>query len=404
MSSEQAGPARHDNAPLSASEAAREARAHPVSEVPAELDPIQELAQAMENPLQVPSRASAGVKDTVAALEHRLIGGKREFRRREVAAEAGISLLSARKLWRAMGFPELGDDEVFFTARDEEALKTMVGLVREGKLTEETAISLMRSVGQMTDRMVVWQVEALIEDMVTNQSMSDRQARRELVNILPQIIEPIEELLLYSWRRQMNAAIHRLSLRAETGVAAYSQESGEEDDDTPLPLARAVGFADLVSYTSLSRRMNERTLAQLVQRFEAKCAEIISVGGGRLVKTIGDEVLYVAETPQAGARIALSLSREFEADELLPQTRGAVVWGRLLSRLGDIYGPTVNLAARLTSLAEPGSVLTDATTANTLRNDERFVLTAQEITSVRGFGDIQPYLLSPGEGGRLVID
>lgn len=404
MSSDHTLPARNENSPQAASDAALEARTQALPKIRVAMDPIQELAQAMENPLEVPSETPQSVKDSVAELEHRLIGGKREFRRREVAAEAGISILSARKLWRAVGFPELGDDEVFFTSRDTEALRTMVGLVREGKLTEETAISLMRSVGQMADRMVVWQVEALIEDMVTNQAMSDRQARRELINTLPQIIEPIEELLLYSWRRQMNSAIHRLSLRAETGVAAYNQQTGEVDDDTPLPLARAVGFADLVSYTSLSRRMNERTLAQLVQRFEAKSAEIISIGGGRLVKTIGDEVLYVAETPQAGAQIALSLSRELGNDELLPRTRGAVVWGRLLSRLGDIYGPTVNLAARLTSLAEPGTVLTDANTANTLRNDARFILTAQEITSVRGFGEIQPYELSDGEGGRLVID
>ncbi|WP_431711401.1 adenylate/guanylate cyclase domain-containing protein [Glutamicibacter uratoxydans] len=404
MSSDHTLPARNENSPQAASDAALEARTQALPKIRVAMDPIQELAQAMENPLEVPSETPQSVKDSVAELEHRLIGGKREFRRREVAAEAGISILSARKLWRAVGFPELGDDEVFFTSRDTEALRTMVGLVREGKLTEETAISLMRSVGQMADRMVVWQVEALIEDMVTNQAMSDRQARRELINILPQIIEPIEELLLYSWRRQMNSAIHRLSLRAETGVAAYNQQTGEVDDDTPLPLARSVGFADLVSYTSLSRRMNERTLAQLVQRFEAKSAEIISIGGGRLVKTIGDEVLYVAETPQAGAQIALSLSRELGNDELLPRTRGAVVWGRLLSRLGDIYGPTVNLAARLTSLAEPGTVLTDANTANTLRNDARFILTAQEITSVRGFGEIQPYELSDGEGGRLVID
>ena len=87
----------------------------------------------------------------------------------------------------------------------------------------------------------------------------------------------------------------------------------------PLPLARAVGFADLVSYTSLSRRMNEKTLAQLVQRFENKCAEIISVGGGRLVKTIGDEVLYIAETPAAGAEISLALSRRFTDDDILPR-------------------------------------------------------------------------------------
>ncbi len=115
-----------------------------------------------EKPLQVPAHTPDDIRDTVAALERRLIGGQRELRRREVAADAGISLHSARKLWRAIGFPELSDDEVFFTKRDEEALATMVGLVREGQLTEETAISLMRSVGQMTDRMVVWQIGAAV--------------------------------------------------------------------------------------------------------------------------------------------------------------------------------------------------------------------------------------------------
>lgn len=403
MSTEHTNTPRADS-PQSAAEAVRGARQHAPVATPAESDPILELAEAMEGPLRIPAHTPDAVRDTVASLEKRLIGGQREFRRREVASEAGVSLHSARKLWRAMGFPELSDDEVFFTEADKKALGTMVGMVREGKLTEETAISLMRSVGQMTDRMVVWQIEALVEDMIANQNMSDRQARRQLFSLLPEIIPAIEDLLLYSWRRQLNSAVHRMALRVETGVAAYNQDRGDEDGGTPLPLARAVGFADLVSYTSLSRRMNERTLAQLVQRFEAKCAEVISVGGGRLVKTIGDEVLYVAETPQAGAEIALSLSRELAKDELFPQTRGAVVWGRLLSRLGDIYGPTVNMAARLTSLAEPGTVLTDAITANTLRNDARFVLTAQEITAVRGFGDIQPYELSAGEGAGLVID
>ena len=51
-----------------------------------------------------------------------------------------------------------------------------------------------------------------------------------------------------------------------------------------------------------------------------------------------------------------------------------MVWGRILSRLGDIYGPTVNLAARLTALADPGTVLVDSMTAAALEQDERFVL------------------------------
>ena len=236
------------------------------------------------------------------ALEARLLGGERKLRRREVAAGAGLSLLSARKLWRALGFPNLGDEDVAFTERDQAALSTIVDLVREGKLTEEAAISITRAIGQMTDRMVVWQIEALVEDMVQEQGVPDAVARKRLVSQLPNLIDALEEMLVYSWRRQLNAGVQRLAVRAEAGLQSSEEGREGDEDDAPLPLARAVGFADLVSYTSLSRRMNEKTLAQLVQRFENKCAEIISVGGGRLVKTVGDEVLYIAETPRPAPR------------------------------------------------------------------------------------------------------
>src|SRR5699024_7213910 len=103
----------------------------------------------------------------------------------------------------------------------------------------------------------------------------------------PALIEPLQQLMGYAWRRQLSAALQRLTVRVESGLASLSR-GGAPDDDAPLPLARAVGFADLVSYTSLSRQMSERTLAQMVQRFESRCAEIISIGGGRLVKTVGD--------------------------------------------------------------------------------------------------------------------
>ncbi|MDM7990452.1 adenylate/guanylate cyclase domain-containing protein [Arthrobacter sp. zg-Y877] len=350
------------------------------------------------------SLASTGTeidREDVRRLEAQLLGGPRTLRRREAAAEAGVSLLSARKLWRAMGFPNLDDDAVFFTEQDREALTTVIELVRDEQLTEEAAISIMRSIGQMTDRMVVWQVEALVEEMVVRRGITDAEARKRLVEALPDLIEPLEKTLVYAWKRQLNAAIQRLALRAEAGLASHDDGAS---DDAPLPLARAVGFADLVSYTSLSRQMNEKTLAQMVQRFEHMCAEIISVGGGRLVKTIGDEVLFNAESPEAGAEISLALAKAFTEDDLLPSARVSLVWGRVLSRLGDIYGPTVNLASRLTSLAEPGTVLTDASTAAALKDNPKFVLIPHQPRNVRGFGEIHPVTLARGTGSGLVLD
>ncbi|WP_406566372.1 adenylate/guanylate cyclase domain-containing protein [Acaricomes phytoseiuli] len=355
---------------------------------------------------QIPSdqELSQSMRGAVRALEAQLLGGERSLKRREIAAGAGVSLLSARKLWRALGFPNLGDEDVAFTPHDQQALTDVIDLVREGKLTEEAAISLTRAVGQMTDRIVVWQIEAMIEDLVAQRGVSDAEARRELVTAMPELVEPLQEMLVYAWRRQLTAGVQRMAVRAESGLLASELGRDGDEADAPLPLARAVGFADLVSYTSLSRRMNEKTLAQLVQRFENKCAEIISVGGGRLIKTIGDEVLYTAETPMAGAEISLSLAEAFTEDELLPQARVAMVWGRVLSRLGDIYGPTVNLAARLTVLAEPGEVLVDEFTQRALSRDERFVFKPFPVQQVRGFGEIRPILLSRGRGRGLVLD
>jgi adenylate cyclase len=358
----------------------------------AEVEAAQDAVREDPNPAKVD-------REAIRALERRLLGSERTMRRRDVAAGAGVSLLSARKLWRALGFPNLGDEDVAFTQADLEALTTIIDLVREERLTEEAAISITRSIGQMTDRMVVWQVEALVEEMVHQLGITDAEARKRLVTELPDLIEPLEKVLLYSWRRQLNAGVARLTVRAEAGLGA----AGEHDDDS-LPLLRAVGFADLVSYTSLSRQMNEKTLAQLVQRFENRCAEIISVGGGRLVKTVGDEVLYLASTPHAGAEISLALAKAMADDDLLPSARVGMVWGGIVSRLGDIYGPTVNLASRLTSLAEPGTVLVDSTTAATLAGDERFVLMPQKVRTIRGFGEIHPVTVAHGRGTGLVVD
>lgn len=343
-------------------------------------------------------------REAIRNLEIELLGAERTLRRRDVAARAGVSLLSARKLWRALGFPNISDEDVAFTEKDKDALITIIELVRSDKVSENAAISITRAIGQMTDRMVVWQIEALVEEMAAQRQIPDAVARKALVAELPDLIEPLEKTLVYAWRRQLNAAVQRLALRAESGLQASAEGRVGDEDDAPLPLARAVGFADLVSYTSLSRQMNERTLAHLVQRFENVCAEIISVGGGRLVKTIGDEVLYIAESPEAGAEISLALAKAFTEDHLLPSARVSMVWGRILSRLGDIYGPTVNLASRLTSLAEPGTVLIDASTAATLRENERFVLIPQKARTIRGFGEVTPVTLARGTGTGLVLD
>jgi adenylate cyclase len=344
-----------------------------------------------------------GWTTAMRTLDAGLVVGPRHFTREEMAERLGMPAQSARRFWQALGFSHVAEGDKVFTEADMESFEVILSLIRGGMLSEATAASLARSIGQMTDRMVVWQIEALVEDKVAS-GMSDREARREVVDMLPQLITPLEKVMQTVYRRQLNNAVQRLTVNVEAGLAASERGRDGSEDDAPLPLARAVGFADMVSYTAMSRTMDERTLARMVQRFESKAAEIISAEGGWLVKTIGDEVLFNAETPEAGARIALSLAGALAADPELPSARVALTWGRVLSRLGDIYGPTVNLAARLTALADPGTVLVDSLTAAALAQDDRFVLVPQPPQIVRGFGEVRPSMLLAASADALDFD
>jgi len=312
-----------------------------------------------------------------------LLGGPLTLRRREVARAVGISLLSARKLWRALGFPGVGDEDLAFTGTDREALDRVVGLVRNDLIDEETAIACARALGQNTDRLVSWQIEALMEHLATR---SAGGVVEDPLKLIEQLTPELELLLVYSFRRQLAAAVSRLDESAEAEIAL------------------TVGFADLVAYTRLSRRLPRRELSRLVQRFEGLASDVVTTGGGRVVKTVGDEVLFIAPDPITGAVIALSISERMAVDDLVPDVRVGISHGPVLRSLGDVYGTTVNLASRLTALAQPGTVVTDPETAKALQDQPDIVLVAQRRRLVRGFGQVQPLLVAPASGTSRLIN
>jgi adenylate cyclase len=94
-----------------------------------------------------------------------------------------------------------------------------------------------------------------------------------------------------------------------------------------------------------------------VSRFEDVAHDTVTALGGRVVKMIGDEVMFVTETATDATRIALALAEAYADDELLSDVRVALAVGPVLVQDGDFYGPGVNLASRAAGIAAPGSVL-----------------------------------------------
>lgn len=336
---------------------------------------LQNLAQ---NNIYRDERSKEGVR----ALEKSLLGEGDRYTPSRAAELAGIPLKAARRIWRNMGFPDIAPNVPYFTEADVRMLADLRALDDEGTVRMEYVVSLVRAEGQLTDRTVAWQIEALVHNIMVTENVDDNEARRKLLLDFPRYLEVLEHLAVYAYRRQMYAGILRLGLRENNATSSGIAH---------LPLVRGVGFVDLVSYTSLVRNLDAAALSQLINHFEQSCLDVIAPLGGRIIKTLGDEVFFLTETPDAIAEISLQLSEKIGADPDLPDVRVAFIWGEVLANRGDVYGSSVNLASRLVSLAEPGTVLTDNETANTLRQvGNHYTLTSQGTRNVRSFGNVDP--------------
>ncbi len=179
--------------------------------------------------------------------------------------------------------------------------------------------------------------------------------------------------------------VHRLQLRA--AVWRRSVLAAEPD------IAVAVGFADLAGYTALSAKLDAMELSELVGRWEAVAYDAVATSGARVVKTIGDEVMYVGLTDEA---VAASLAlRDAALEAGLPPLRIGLAAGPVVSRDGDYFGPVVNLASRLSELAAPGEMLVPGTLHDELRAGPSGALrwVSKGTRQVRSIGPVEVFAL-----------
>jgi adenylate cyclase len=242
----------------------------------------------------------------------------------------------------------------------------------------ENEASIARAMGQALSRLADWQTDMLADALTRDaEPGAGRGATaEEAVAAARALLPRLREVQDYVWRRHLAANADRL-------LAAVGPGDRRE---------LAVGFADLVGYTSRSRGMGGRELGAMIEDFESTAAEVIARHSGRVVKTVGDGVLFTAGTGVAAVEIGLQLPEAWEAEDR-PPLRTGVAFGPVLTRLGDIYSPVVNLASRLTSLARPSTVLVDRELAQQLRGNAAYRVRPLKRVSVRGYDHLQPWLV-----------
>jgi adenylate cyclase len=330
----------------------------------------------MDEPGEDPGR------DAREALERLLLDGPRRYTRLQVAELAGMPPERTQRLWRALGFPDAADDDPAFTDADVGALHVLSALIDSGFVGPDTEASIARAMGQSLSRLADWQTDMLADALARGAQAGEDRVDRvaapadEAIAAAQALLPLMRQVQDYVWRRHLAANAERLL--AATGPG----------DRREL----AVGFADLVGYTSRSRGMGGRELGQMVEDFESIAAEVIARHHGRVVKTVGDGVLFTAATAVDAVEIGLELPLAWEAEDRPPLRVGAS-YGRVLTRLGDIYSPVVNLASRLTSLARPGTLLVDRELARGLKGLTAYRVRPLRRVSVRGYDHVQPWLV-----------
>jgi adenylate cyclase len=301
------------------------------------------LLAAGTSPEEIARAERDDVLDLLVA-DRLVLPAERRYTEQDVAHRTGMPVELARKFWRALGFADVAPDERIFTDLDVEAILLINSVISLGVVDVDTGLQLARVIGSSMSRIAEAEVSPAMAGQGGPFTQGDSVESADLfARLADQALPAMARLLEFAWRRHVKAAAQRaMLLRSRDGSA--------------LPLL-CVGFADMVGFTTLSQQLTEEELAIVVSRFEEVAHDTVTARGGRLVKMIGDEAMFVSESALAAAHIALGLAEAYADDELLSDVRVGLAEGPVLVQDGDYYGPVVNLAHRVVNIAVPGTVL-----------------------------------------------
>jgi adenylate cyclase len=287
----------------------------------------------------------AAVADDVVDLltvDRLVLPATNRYDQEEVAALTGLPVEVLRRFWRALGFLDAAPGDRVFTDLDVEAVRLLQRLVEIGAADVETALQLARVIGSSMARIA--EAELAPEVRVLGEEADSVGSAEAFAEAADTMLPAMARLLEFVWRRHLQAATRRAML------ARTRARSGQGTD-------LVVGFADMVGFSLLSQHLSEAELAAVVRRFEDISHDTVTGLGGRVVKMIGDEVMFVVDDVVAAARIGLSLAEAYADDDLLSDVRVGLAVGPVLVEEGDYYGAAVNLAHRIVNIANPGTVL-----------------------------------------------
>lgn len=261
------------------------------------------------------------------------------------AAAIGVPLADVIQAWAVLGLTVADPEALALTGADVEALRTWADM--SAALGHDAGLGFLRVLGASMARLAEAESSMTRSGLPkldlanTQDELVTAQAYRSAAGFIPRIggmIDAFHRHHLAAARTYFDGVVHHDSSTVECGI----------------------GFADLSDFTGLTRRSTADELSELLNEFSGIAADVVNADGGRVVKFIGDAVMWVSATPELLAKAALDLVHRPRTRYADVHVRAGLSYGSVLATGGDYFGSPVNLAARLVAAARPGQVLVAA--------------------------------------------
>lgn len=306
--------------------------------------------------------------------------GPPSYTLRTAAAALGVAVDEVERAWTMLGLTIASPDTPALSQADVDGLATWVEMRSQ---LGEPVDGFLRVLGATMARLAEAEssmIRLTQPDMWlghTRNELTTARTWRSVAAYIPRIGAMMDAV------HRQHQVSHRTFLEELAGGPSSSIMCG-------------VGFADLTGFTALTQRLSTAELSALLTDFGGTVADVVHADGGRVVKFIGDAVMWVSPTPERLVQAAVDLVGHPRARAAGLQVRAGLGYGALLSINGDYFGTPVNLAARLVSSATPGQILVAADVRDAL--PDRPVV-AQEPLLLKGFDEpVTVYDLNPATG------
>jgi adenylate cyclase len=313
-------------------------------------------------------------EDRVAlVLAQRVIGGRPRYSIEQISERSGVPVALLRRIRVATGlpFPErFGRVDLQWARLLARLLEVLPpeAVAASARARGTALATVARSdLGMVRDELLLPMRQAGADDLTVAVALAE--TARELDGVARELLQITYGLHL---EHQLSSELSATLTRAEVPE-----------------ITLAVGFVDVVGWTSLSSRIDPQGLDEVLDAFEERVIAVTAPRGEvSVVKFLGDAAMFVAADPLTLTEAMLELTTAVPALEDVP-LRGGLACGTVLVREGDVFGAPVNLAARLTDLARPWRLLADESLQEQL-DDGGYRTRRLRPMRIRGVGTMRP--------------